>query len=135
MTVVTELDKTLFEGYIKAKSDAVTSIIRGGILDDQMDWYETPQPKGMSSESDALIISTASNAEIRPYMYETLIAIVSVHAQVCSIVEQLLDRTLNAIVEEVATEALRCFRQVKRFGMGGMLRVCSFPFSSVIAIF
>ena len=66
----------------------------------------------------------ASHAEIRPYMYETLIAIVSVHAQVCSIVEQLLDRTLNAIVEEVATEALRCFRQVKRFGMGGMLRVC-----------
>lgn len=56
-------------------------------------------------------------------MYETLIAIVSVHAQVCSIVEQLLDRILNAIVEEVATEALRCFRQVKRFGMGGMLRV------------
>ena len=56
-------------------------------------------------------------------MYETLIAIVSIHAQVCSIVEQLLDRTLNAIVEEVATEALRCFRQVKRFGMGGMLRV------------
>jgi exocyst complex component 2 len=61
-------------------------------------------------------------------MYETLIAIVSVHAQVCSIAEQLLDRTLNAIVEEVATEALQCFRQVKRFGMGGMLRVC-LPFS------
>ena len=47
MTVVTELDKTLFEGYIKAKSDAVISIIRRGILDDQMDWYETPQPNGM----------------------------------------------------------------------------------------
>jgi exocyst complex component 2 len=46
MTVVTELDKTLFEGYLKAKSDAVTTIIRGGILDDQMDWYETPQPTG-----------------------------------------------------------------------------------------
>lgn len=57
-------------------------------------------------------------------MYETLIALVSVHAQICSIAELLLDRTLNAIVEEVATEALRCFRQVKRFGMGGMLRVC-----------
>ena len=57
-------------------------------------------------------------------MYETLIALVNIHAQVCSIAEQLLDRTMNAIVEEVATEALRCFRQVKRFGMGGMLRVC-----------
>ena len=55
MTVVTELDKTLFEGYIKAKSDAVTNIIRGGILDDEMDWYETPQPKGIFSGSDVFI--------------------------------------------------------------------------------
>lgn len=55
MTVVAELDKTLFEGYIKAKSDAVTSIIRGGILDDQMDWYETPQPKGMFPGLDVFI--------------------------------------------------------------------------------
>ncbi|KAF8801103.1 exocyst complex component sec5 [Phlegmacium glaucopus] len=105
MTVVMELDKTLFEGYIKSKSDAVTAIVRGGILDKQMDWYETPQP-----------------TEIRPYMYETLIYLVSVHAQICSVAEQLLDRTLNAIVEELASEALQCFRQVKRFGMGGMLR-------------
>jgi Exocyst complex component Sec5 len=66
-------------------------------------------------------------------MYETLIALVSVHAQVCNVAEQLLDRTLNAIVEEVATEALQCFRQVKRFGMGGMLRVrLPFSLSSVI---
>ena len=71
---------------------------------------------------------TRSHAEIRPYMYETLITLVGVHAQVCSITEDLLDRTLNAIVEELATEALRCFRQVKRFGMGGMLRV-RLPFS------
>jgi exocyst complex component 2 len=61
-------------------------------------------------------------------MYEMLIALVSIHAQVCNTAELLLDRTLNAIVEEVATEALRCFRQVKRFGMGGMLRV-RLPFS------
>lgn len=84
----------------------------------------------MGSDRDNLIISTASHAEIRPYMYETLIELVGVHAQVCNISEQLLDRTLNAIVEELASEALRCFRQVKRFGMGGMLRVCVFTYPS-----
>lgn len=47
MAVVMELDKTLFEGYIKSKSDVVRTIVRGGILDSQMDWYETPQPTGM----------------------------------------------------------------------------------------
>jgi exocyst complex component 2 len=46
MTVVQELDKTLFEGYTKPKADNVTSIIRGGILNSGMDWYDTPQPTG-----------------------------------------------------------------------------------------
>ena len=46
MNAVQELDKTLFESYFKPKSAALTSIVREGILDPQMDWYETPQPKG-----------------------------------------------------------------------------------------
>lgn len=48
--------------------------------------------------------------------------LVGVHAQVSSAAPPLLERTLNALVEDVAEEALRCFKQVKRFGMGGMLR-------------
>ncbi|KAF9564481.1 hypothetical protein CPC08DRAFT_788512 [Agrocybe pediades] len=105
ITVVAELDKTLFNGFIKSKSENVKAILRGGILDPQMDWYETPQPTG-----------------VRPYMHEALLTLVGVHAQVCKIAEPLLDRTLNGLVEELASEALRCFRQVKRFGMGGTLR-------------
>ncbi|KAJ7755359.1 exocyst complex component sec5 [Mycena maculata] len=105
MVVVQELDKTLFEGYTKPKADNVTAIIRGGILDSGMDWYDTPQP-----------------TEIRPYMYEALIYLVTVHAQVSAISESLLARTLTALVEALAAEAFACFRQVPRFGMGGMLR-------------
>jgi exocyst complex component 2 len=56
-------------------------------------------------------------------MYEILMYLVSVHAQVSRVAEPLLDRTLNTLVEDLAEEALHCFRQVKRFGMGGMLRV------------
>ncbi|KAK7439305.1 Exocyst complex component S5 [Stygiomarasmius scandens] len=105
MTAVGELDKRLFEGYTKPRSTIVTSLVRSGILDDNMDWYETPQPR-----------------EIRPYMYETLMYLVGVHAQVTSVAEGLLERTLNFLAEELAEEALRSFKQVKRFGMGGMLR-------------
>jgi exocyst complex component 2 len=64
-------------------------------------------------------------------MYETLIYLVGIHAQVSKAAEPLLERTLSALVDDLAEEALRCFRQVKRFGMGGMLRVShlspSFP--------
>ncbi|KAF8999104.1 exocyst complex component sec5 [Cyathus striatus] len=105
MSVVRELDKTLFERYLEPKAIILKGIIRSGIIDPAMDWYETPQP-----------------TEIRPYMYETLMFLVGIHAQVCSAAESLLERVLNALVEELAEEALRCFRQVKRFGMGGMLR-------------
>lgn len=49
--------------------------------------------------------------------------LVGVHAQVSDVAPPLLDRTLNALVESLAEEALLCFKQVKRFGMGGMLRV------------
>lgn len=124
MTVVQELDKTLFDGYVKPKATIVTSIVRRGILDPDMDWYETPQPTGALSYSRiSLSVALILGLEIRPYMYETLMFLVGVHAQVSSAAAPLLDRTLNALVEDLAQEALRCFRQVKRFGMGGMLRV------------
>ncbi|TRM60363.1 exocyst complex component Sec5-domain-containing protein [Schizophyllum amplum] len=105
MTVVQELDKTLFESFVKPKGGAVMRILRSGILSNDMDWYETPQP-----------------TEIRPYMYETLLYLVGVHAQVTKVAPALLERTFSFLIEELAEEALRCFRQVKRFGMGGMLR-------------
>ncbi|KAL4068578.1 exocyst complex component Sec5-domain-containing protein [Scleroderma yunnanense] len=103
--VVQELDKTLFDGYVKPKSAVVTSILKEGILDPAMDWYETPHP-----------------TEIRPYMYRVLMALVGIHAQISHVAEGLLERVLHVLVEDAADEALRSFRQVKRFGMGGMLR-------------
>ena len=63
------------------------------------------------------------SSEIRPYMFDTLIYLVGVHAQVSSAAPSLLDRALGALVDDLAEECLRCFRQVRRFGMGGMLRV------------
>ena len=48
LTVVKELDNTLFEGYTKPKAEVLTAIIRGGVLDPTLDWYETPQPTGKS---------------------------------------------------------------------------------------
>ena len=51
MSVVHELDKTLFDGYVKPKAAEVTEKLRKGILDPAMDWFETPQPKGASTLS------------------------------------------------------------------------------------
>lgn len=56
-------------------------------------------------------------------MFDALIYLVGVHAQVSSAAPNLLNRALDALVDDLAEECLSCFRQVRRFGMGGMLRV------------
>ncbi len=56
-------------------------------------------------------------------MFNMLLQLVEVHAKVSSVSKALLDRTMVALVMEVVSECLRCFRQIGRFGMGGMLRV------------
>lgn len=127
MTVVGELDKTLFDGYLKPKASVVTSIMRAGILDPKMDWYETPQPTGRLSLLRRPDVDSLVPTEIRTYMYQTLMYLVKIHAQVSSVSEQLVERTICSLVDDLSEEALRCFKQVKRFGMGGMLRVSVYP--------
>lgn len=103
---VTELDKKLFHGFVAPKAALVCDRLRRGILDPAMDWYKTPPPR-----------------DVRPYMYETLMLLVGVHAQVTGVAPPLLERTFHAIIEELFATALRCFQQIPRLSMGGMLCV------------
>lgn len=48
MTIVTEMDKILFDYYIKQKSSALNKIVHDGILNSGIDWYDTPRPTGSS---------------------------------------------------------------------------------------
>ncbi|KAG9001171.1 hypothetical protein FRB93_012253 [Tulasnella sp. JGI-2019a] len=103
--IVSELDKTLFTDFARPKSEVVANIVRGGIVDPSMDWLDTPRPK-----------------EVRQYVFTMLVQLVEYHAQVNSVSKGLLERTMNAFVTDITAEALRCFRQIRGFGMGGMLR-------------
>lgn len=49
-------------------------------------------------------------------------ALVLVHSQVTSVAKQLVHRAISALLENMATDCLESFRQVERFGMGGMLQ-------------
>ena len=46
MSVLEHFDQKLFEGFLNPKVTVATSKLRSGILDPEMDWYETPQPTG-----------------------------------------------------------------------------------------
>lgn len=59
---------------------------------------------------------------VSPYMYEALLELVVVHAQISEIAPPLVSRALSALLINMAQDCLKCFQQVERFGMGGMLQ-------------
>jgi exocyst complex component 2 len=46
--VVEQLDESLFSEYVKAKASVVNAIIKKGISESGIDWYDTPRPTGKS---------------------------------------------------------------------------------------
>jgi exocyst complex component 2 len=46
LEVTDQLDKILFDDYVKRKSGQVGSIIRNGVLGGRVDWYQAEKPKG-----------------------------------------------------------------------------------------
>jgi exocyst complex component 2 len=105
LRVMSELDRALFSGYIDTHSTHIVRLLRSGVLNPAMDWYETPPP-----------------TEIGEYIVSPLVYLVRVHAQLVSVAPSLLDRGMMMLVDILAGEARRSFKQVRRFGMGGMLR-------------
>ncbi|GAA6006556.1 hypothetical protein JCM10207_004971 [Rhodosporidiobolus poonsookiae] len=105
MDVTDQLDKILFDDYVKRKSADVAKIIRKGVLGGTVNWYEADKP-----------------TEVHPFIYDALLSLVLVHAQVSATARPLVARTLGSLVEELATVALEAFSKVERFGMGGMLQ-------------
>jgi exocyst complex component 2 len=53
MAVLEQLDQTLFGNFLDPKVAIATGKLRSGILDPEMDWYETPQPTGPHPSSNA----------------------------------------------------------------------------------
>ena len=82
---------------------------------------------GSCQSDSSLSYHVAVLAEVGSYVYEVLLALVQVHAQVSLIAKPLLERTLGTLLEEIARVALESFKQVDQFGMGGMLSVSPSP--------
>ncbi|KAI7877332.1 exocyst complex component Sec5-domain-containing protein [Mucor mucedo] len=103
--VVDQLDEILFGDYIKRKAQMIRDIIKQGILMSGIDWSSIPKPQ-----------------EVHPFVYEALMTLVMVHEQISSATKQLVSRALSKLLETMASDCLDSFRQVERFGMGGMLQ-------------
>lgn len=128
--VTEQLDKILFDDYIKRKSAMVAVIIRKGVLGGTVDWFMANKPTGSHFVSlrrpDISVSPTYMSPpapEVHPFIYDALLSLVLVHAEVSAIAQPLVARVLCSLVEELAKESLDAFSKVERFGMGGMLQV------------
>ncbi|CAE6493342.1 unnamed protein product [Rhizoctonia solani] len=113
MEVLSEIDKKLFDTFIRDKITHLTKIMRYDPTQSV-----TPHTRRADMPGRVCLVTT----EVRAYIYEALTYLVQIHAQISEVARPVLDRTLNAIVDQIVQDALGFFRQVKRFGMGGMLR-------------
>lgn len=61
MSVTDQLDKILFDDYIKRKSMEVAKIITKGVLGGAINWYEAPKPTGESPSCVTLCIKVSNS--------------------------------------------------------------------------
>jgi len=62
MDVTDQLDKILFDDYVKRRSAEVAKIIRKGVLGGQVDWYEADKPTGASRSRSRRSCAVAEEA-------------------------------------------------------------------------
>ncbi|KAF9041419.1 exocyst complex component Sec5-domain-containing protein [Panaeolus papilionaceus] len=103
-SVIDELDSALFDGYIRPHNVFIADHLREACL--QHPWARASEPTG-----------------IRPWVYEVMNYLVTIHSQICNAAETLLERALVIILDDLAAEATRQFQQIKRYNTGGLLQV------------
>ncbi|KAF9525391.1 exocyst complex component Sec5-domain-containing protein [Crepidotus variabilis] len=103
-TVVEELDKTLFNEYVNPRAATIVKMVQAGYSVAHIDWQKASLPTG-----------------VRPYVSAIMNYVVDVHSQVCDVSSTLLERTMNALLDELVNDAIKGFGQIQRFGTGGLL--------------
>ncbi|EST06642.1 hypothetical protein PSEUBRA_004556 [Kalmanozyma brasiliensis GHG001] len=98
-----QLDGILFSDYLGRKSSLIEGILSHGIV--HSDWSAIPRP-----------------TTLHTFVYQSLLALVQVHAHVRATAPPLVTRTITALVDSLTNTTLSCFRDISQFGMGGMLQ-------------
>ena len=103
--VLGQIDARLFHSYIRPLVAQLSRIIRAGVLSPS--W---PPPTG------------GRPSEVRPYVYEVLVALVLVHTQVSSTASTLTGQILSYLLEQMSREFLDVFQKRQRFSLAALMQ-------------
>ena len=101
----TQIDNELLSDSVRRKGQCIQEIIRQGILESGMKWDQCPHPSNVS-----------------PFVYQALLQLVQVHAQIRATVPSLVSRVIAALVEIMADAILDAYCRIPAFNTGGMLQ-------------
>lgn len=100
---LTQSEQKLFATYTAPKKAAMTAVIKQGIMGNKERWPSSANPTDISS-----------------YVYESLLLLVVVHAQLMSISPQLVSPVIHALQQHALEAFLEVIRDVELYGPGGM---------------
>ncbi|KXS96019.1 hypothetical protein AC578_3905 [Pseudocercospora eumusae] len=100
-----QIDTRLFQSYVKPTVDSLNTIITNGITAD--DWEpKTPRP-----------------TDARTYVYEVLIALVLVHAEVTSATTSVLtNQILSYLLEQCSLSLINAFKMRKHYSLPALMQ-------------
>ncbi len=90
--VLAQIDSRLFQSSTKPTADKLSSLIHAGI------------------NSPSWLPTTPKPTEVRPYVYDTLLALVLVHTQVSTITPSLTVPILSHLLEQISLALLSAFK-------------------------
>lgn len=111
--VLGQIDSRLFLSYTKPSVEALRRVVRSGVL-------EGPMVPAGSADADG------KPHEARPYVYEVLLLLVLVHAQVSTTAVSLTQQVLSHLLETTSRELLDVLKQQAaagvRYDLAGLMQ-------------
>ncbi|TPX15079.1 uncharacterized protein E0L32_004909 [Thyridium curvatum] len=103
--VLGQIDARLFQSYTRPSIETLRRIIRAGVT--APDWV----PPGVEKPR-----------EVKPYVYEALLALVLVHTQVSTTASSLTSQVLSYLLEQASRELLEAFRTRAKYHLAALMQ-------------
>jgi exocyst complex component 2 len=100
-----QIDTQLFDEYAKPLVKTIATTVRNGVLSPA--W--SPLPGKLATD-------------VKPYIYDALLSMVDVHAQVTITAPSLVQQVLSYLLEQLSRELLESFKQRKTYNLGELLQ-------------
>ena len=101
---LTQISDSLFQSYTQRIISQLSSIVHAGIL--SPDWLP----------------ATARPAAVQPYVYEALLVLVYVHAEVSTTAAPLTNQILSHLLEQMSLAFLDAFKQRQHYSLAGLMQ-------------